>query len=198
VSDENEDAGPAAASGSGASGSGASEQPPGKPLAGAQLARAALDAARAAGRTYTTKPGAPPRQAGDGQSGRRRRWSGAGPDPRDPQPLGRLVRRLVSDRGWEKPAAEARVLGDWPNLVGPDIASKSKPVSLRDGELTLQAESTAWATQLRLLSGKLLGILSSELGPGVVKKIHVHGPAAPSWKKGRLSVRGRGPRDTYG
>jgi predicted nucleic acid-binding Zn ribbon protein len=108
------------------------------------------------------------------------------------------VRRLVNDRGWDKPAAEARVLGDWPSLVGPEIASKSKPVGLRDGELTLQAESTAWATQLRLLSGKLLGQLSSELGPGVVKKIRVHGPAAPSWKRGRLSVRGRGPRDTYG
>lgn len=169
-----------------------------KPLGGAQLARAALDAARAAGRTYTTKSGAPPRQPGDGQSGRRRRWSGAGPDPRDPQPLGRLVRRMVTDRGWDRVAAEARVLGDWPNLVGPDLASKSRPVGLRDGELTLQAESTAWATQLRLLSGKLLGLLSAELGPEVVRKIRVHGPAAPSWKRGPLSVRGRGPRDTYG
>jgi predicted nucleic acid-binding Zn ribbon protein len=167
-------------------------------LGGAQLARAALDAARAAGRTYTTKPGAKQRPSDDGQSGRRRRWSAAGPDPRDPQPLGRLVQRLVSDRGWNLAAAEARVIGDWPSLVGPEIASKSKPVSLRDGELTLQAESTAWATQLRLLSGKLLGLLSKELGPGVVRKIRVHGPAAPSWKKGKLSVRGRGPRDTYG
>lgn len=171
----------------------------GKQLGGAQLARAALDAARAAGRTYTTKPGAgAPRQPGDGQSGRRRRWSGAGPDPRDPQPLGGLVRRLMSDRGWDQAAAEGRVLGDWPSLVGPEIASKSKPVGLRDGELTLQAESTAWATQLRLLSGKLLGLLSAELGPNVVKKIRIHGPAAPSWKKGLRSVRGRGPRDTYG
>jgi predicted nucleic acid-binding Zn ribbon protein len=163
-----------------------------------QLARAALDAARAAGRSYSTKPGGKPRESGDGQSGRRRRWSSAGPDPRDPQPLGRLVQRLVSDRGWDLAAAEARVIGDWPSLVGPEIASKSKPVGLRDGELTLQAESTAWATQLRLLTGKLLGLLSSELGPGVVRKIRVHGPAAPSWKRGKLSIRGRGPRDTYG
>ena len=26
----------------------------------------------------------------------------------------------------------------------------------------------------------------------------VRGPGAPSWKRGRLAVRGRGPRDTYG
>nr|WP_240746854.1 DciA family protein [Cryptosporangium phraense] len=170
-----------------------------QPLGGAQLARAALDAARAAGRTYTTRPGGPKkRPADDGQSPKRRRWSGSGPDPRDPQPLGRLVSRMVADRGWDKPTAEARVLGDWPKLVGPEIASKSRPVQLKDGELTLQAESTAWATQLRLLSTKMLGLLSAEVGPNVVKKIRVHGPAAPSWKRGPISVRGRGPRDTYG
>jgi predicted nucleic acid-binding Zn ribbon protein len=161
---------------------------------GPRLARAALDAARAAGRTFTTKP----RPAEDGQSLRRRRWSAAGPDPRDPQPIGGLVRRLVADRGWEKPAAEARVLGDWPALVGPEIAARCRPVGLRDGELTLAAESTAWATQLRLLTNKLLATLATQLGPDVVKRIRVHGPAVPSWKKGRLSVRGRGPRDTYG
>ena len=165
---------------------------------GPQLARAALDAARAAGRTYTTRPGAQPRTPGDGQSPKRRRWSGAGPDPRDPQPLGSLVRRMVTERGWDRAAAEARVIGDWPSLVGPEIAAKSKPVGLRDGELTLQAESTAWATQLRLLSTKLLALLSAEVGPNVVRKIRVHGPAAPSWKRGPLSIRGRGPRDTYG
>ena len=163
-------------------------------LRGPQLARAALEAARAAGRTHTTKP----RADGDGQSARRRRWSAAGPDPRDPQPLGRLVRRLVEDRGWERPAAEARVIGDWQSLVGADVAAKCTPVGLRDGELTLQAQSTAWATQLRLLAPKLLGRIVDELGPDVVKRIRVHGPAAPSWKRGRLSVRGRGPRDTYG
>jgi predicted nucleic acid-binding Zn ribbon protein len=105
---------------------------------------------------------------------------------------------MVTERGWDRAAAEARVVGDWPSLVGPEIAAKSTPVGLRDGELTLQAESTAWATQLRLLSSKLLALLSAEVGPNVVRKIRVHGPAAPNWKRGPLSVRGRGPRDTYG
>lgn len=164
------------------------------PVAGPALARAALDAARAAGRAFSSRPRAP----GDGQAPRRRRWSAPGPDPRDPQPLGRLVSRLVADRGWEKPTAEARVLGAWETLVGAEMAAKCRPVSLHDGELTLQAESTAWATQLRLLSPKLLARLIGELGPGVVTRIRVHGPTGPSWKRGRLSVRGRGPRDTYG
>jgi predicted nucleic acid-binding Zn ribbon protein len=41
--------------------------------------------------------------------------------------------------------------------------------------------------------------LNQDLGDGTVRVIDVLGPAGPSWKRGRLSVRdGRGPRDTYG
>jgi predicted nucleic acid-binding Zn ribbon protein len=71
-------------------------------------------------------------------------------------------------------------------------------VRLERGELTLEAESTAWATQLRLLSGRLLNSIGKEIGHGVVTRLRIHGPAAPSWNWGPRRVRGRGPRDTYG
>jgi predicted nucleic acid-binding Zn ribbon protein len=165
-------------------------------LAGPQLARAALDAALARRRV-------PPRRhvggSGEGGSGRRLRgYSGPGPDPRDPQPFGALLAKLVKARGWQKPAAEARVFGEWEKVVGPEVAAHSRPVKLEDGELTVEAESTAWATQLRLLAGKLIVRIAGEVGNGVVKKLHIHGPAAPSWSRGPRRVRGRGPRDTYG
>jgi predicted nucleic acid-binding Zn ribbon protein len=71
-------------------------------------------------------------------------------------------------------------------------------VKLENGELTIEAESTAWATQLRLLAAKLLARIAAQVGHNVVTKLHIHGPAAPSWTKGPRRVRGRGPRDTYG
>jgi predicted nucleic acid-binding Zn ribbon protein len=109
------------------------------------------------------------------------------------------VRRLLADRGWAARASDASVLARWDAIVGPDIASHCTPVSLRDGELELAAESTAWATQLRLLSRQILGRLRAELGPGVVRRITVRGPTAPSWQYGPLRAPdGRGPRDTYG
>ncbi|MDQ3454894.1 MAG: RNA-binding protein, partial [Actinomycetota bacterium] len=40
--------------------------------------------------------------------------------------------------------------------------------------------------------------LRTQIGADVVTKLRVHGPTAPSWQKGPRSVRGRGPRDTYG
>uniref|UniRef100_UPI0015F0448B DciA family protein n=1 Tax=Pseudonocardia pini TaxID=2758030 RepID=UPI0015F0448B len=130
--------------------------------------------------------------------GRRRRWSGPGPDNRDPQPFGRVVSRVAMDRGWSSRLTDATVLGRWNTLVGPDIADHCTPVSLRDGELILQAESTAWATQLRTLQRQLLQRLAAAVGPDIVRRIRVTGPQGPSWRRGPRHVRGRGPRDTYG
>jgi predicted nucleic acid-binding Zn ribbon protein len=165
-------------------------------LAGPELARAVLDAAltkrREAART--------PRRRSDGtESGRRLRgYSGPGPDPRDPQKFGAMLERLMRARGWEKPKAEATVFGAWERVVGPDVAQHSRPVKLDAGVLTVEAESTAWATQLRLLAATLLRKIALEVGHNVVTRLQIHGPAAPSWNKGPRRVQGRGPRDTYG
>ncbi len=167
-----------------------------EPRTGPELARAVLDAARAnrqqrSGQRYTES-------GGPGPGRRLRGYSGPGPDPRDPQPLSAMLAKLVKARGWQRPAAEARLFGTWSNVVGADLAAHSRPVMLEDGVLTIEAESTAWATQLRLMSSKLLVRIAGEIGNGVVKKLNIHGPVAPSWAKGPKRVRGRGPRDTYG
>ncbi|SCG55457.1 DUF721 domain-containing protein [Micromonospora humi] len=190
-----------------AGGERAAPRTPGKPAAGEpdvapegsagpELARAVLDAAKA---KRQAAAGSRRRSAvrGDGEK-RLRGYSGPGPDPRDPQPLGAVLDRLVKARGWQQPAAEATVFGAWEKVVGPDVAQHSRPVKLENGELTVEARSTAWATQLRLLAGSLLKQIASEVGHNVVRKLHIHGPAAPSWSRGPRRVRGRGPRDTYG
>lgn len=174
---------------------------PAAAASGPELARAVLDAAlskrQAAARARRT-PGGGGGDAAGGSGRRLRGYSGPGPDPRDPQPLGAVLNRLVKARGWQQPAAEATVFGAWERVVGAEVAQNSRPVKLENGELTVEARSTAWATQLRLLAGSLLKQIASEVGHNVVRKLHIHGPAAPSWSKGPRRVRGRGPRDTYG
>jgi predicted nucleic acid-binding Zn ribbon protein len=133
------------------------------------------------------------------QDARKGGYSGAWPDATDPQPVGDVVAEYVVDRGWQRPLSEARVFSDWAAIVGPDVAAHCHPAALREGELRVSAESTAWATQLRLLGGTLLARIVAELGPDVVTKVIITGPVGPSWKHGPRSVHGaRGPRDTYG
>lgn len=117
---------------------------------------------------------------------------------RDPQGLGNVVSRLVSDRGWSSPLAVGSVMAHWDTLVGADIAAHCQPESFDDTTLHVRCDSTSWATQLRLLTSSLLAKFDEELGRGVVTKIMVLGPTAPSWRKGFRTVKGRGPRDTYG
>ena len=78
---------------------------------GPELARAVLDAAKKQ-RDQTARA---PRAGGTGvgRGKRLRGYSGSGPDPRDPQLFGSVLARLVKNRGWEKPAAEATVFAAW-------------------------------------------------------------------------------------
>ncbi len=168
---------------------------------GSDIARAALEAARA---RHAERGGAAPQRRvlrggpSDGTRRRRRGWSGAGADDRDPQTIGRIASRISTARGWAPNLANGSVFGRWPELVGPEVAEHATPTALRDGELTVQADSTAWATQLRLLQRPLLAQIAAGLGHGIVTRMRIQGPTAPSWRRGPRHVRGRGPRDTYG
>jgi predicted nucleic acid-binding Zn ribbon protein len=181
------------------------DEPPGPPpelahLRGMDLVRRTLEEARGAarsqgkdvgrGRTSAAKSVAP--------RGTRRRWSGPGPDARDPQTLGSLTADLAKSRGWSPKVAEGSVFGQWPTVVGDQIAEHANPANLRDGVLTVEAESTAWATQLRLVQTQILAKIAAAVGDGVVTSLKIVGPSAPTWRKGRFNVPGRGPRDTYG
>ncbi|MPZ64271.1 MAG: DUF721 domain-containing protein [Pseudonocardiaceae bacterium] len=179
---------------------GAPDDRTGEQPRGADLARSALQAAQSAARDAgRAAPGSRQRRVTRRGAPRRRRgWSGSRGDDRDPQPLGRLASRLVADRGWTTRVSGGQVFGRWERLVGEEIAEHARPVALREGELTVQASSTAWATQLRLLQRQLLGRITAGVGRGVVTRLRVLGPAGPSWQYGPRHVRGRGPRDTYG
>jgi predicted nucleic acid-binding Zn ribbon protein len=116
----------------------------------------------------------------------------------DPQPLHTAIQGLLRDQGWQTAAAVGSVFGRWPQIVGADLAAHTKPDRLTDGELLVIADSTAWATQVRLLAGTLIRRLNNELGSGTVTKVRVRGPEQPR-RPGEWRVRGsRGPRDTYG
>lgn len=136
------------------------------------------------------------------RSGRRGRFdpqvSGARPDDRDPQLVGRSLDRLVDAKGWSREINVHTILGRWSVLVGPALAQHTVPEAYTNTVVTVRASSTAWATQLRGLAPTLVARLNSQLGDGTVSRIQVLGPDVPSWKHGRRSVPGRGPRDTYG
>jgi predicted nucleic acid-binding Zn ribbon protein len=117
----------------------------------------------------------------------------------DPAPLFSAISGLVRESGWELAVATGSVFGRWAQIVGPDLAAHTTPLGLSDGELVVSADSTAWATQVRLLASQLVRRLNVELGDGAVRRVQVRGPGSGYPQAGQWRVRGsRGPRDTYG
>lgn len=160
-----------------------------------------LDLARSIARGLAGKT---PERRRTSLGGRRRReaaapgLSGAHPDERDPQTLDSSLGRIVADQGWQTELRVHGVFSRWPAIVGAEVAAHVTPESYADGRLGVRADSTAWATQMKLLAADLVRRLNEVLGEGTVLVIDVAGPRGPSWQKGRLRVKGRGPRDTYG
>ncbi len=117
----------------------------------------------------------------------------------DPLLVGNILSELILDRDWKAGIAEGNLFSLWPKVVGPEISAHATPISLLDGNLTLQTSSTAWAVQLRIIAPDLLATIQKS-DPGVlIDSITMIGPHAPSWKKGLRTIRGaKGPRDTYG
>jgi predicted nucleic acid-binding Zn ribbon protein len=161
-------------------------------------AASALARAREAARAKGLRPGSRPmrKRRAPGQQGQDSAGStGAG---RDPALLGDQMDRLLLDRGWNVDVAIGAVMGRWADIVGSNVAEHCKPVTFSDGVLTVRADSTAWTTQMRLMSSSILGRLDTEVGKDAVTELRVQGPSAPSWNRGPRKSTGPGPRDTYG
>ncbi|MGV9989627.1 DUF721 domain-containing protein [Streptomyces sp. NPDC003374] len=170
---------------------------PGKPAepSGVDLARVALRAAKEAARAR----GDAAQQRKQARRGGLR--SGARADGRDPMALGAAINRLITERGWETPAAVGGVMGRWPQIVGADVARHCVPEKYDEDErvLTVRCDSTAWATNLRLLAPTLVARLNEDLGHGAVRLIKVQGPGGGARRYGPLRAPGStGPGDTYG
>ena len=117
----------------------------------------------------------------------------------DPQPLRSIFNEVITNRDWQQGIAEGNLFSEWEKIVGSDVAQHVTPLTLLEGKLTIQTSSTAWATQLRLISSELLQTIRNSAPGALVDELLILGPHAPSWKRGLRTIRGsKGPRDTYG
>ena len=163
-----------------------------RPLSGIDLARAALARSRQEARARGSAVPAKRNKGSRAAVGSTRRDAG------DPELLGETLSRLLIERGWDVPAAAAGVTERWAEIAGAELADHCRPERFDAGVLNLVAESTAWATQVRMLVPRLHQRIDEVIGGGVVTRIEVRGPSGPDWRRGALRVRGPGPRDTYG
>jgi len=160
------------------------------------MAKAAMDRARASAKqrgASRTSAGRAKRTKDEARRASRPFEAG-----RDPLPMSDAVETLLRRMGWTEQVEVAAVTARWREVVGDQIADHCEPLGFEDGKLVVRATSTAWSTQLTLMSGQIRHRINEEFGREIVGELTVLGPTARSWTKGLRSVPGRGPRDTYG
>lgn len=117
---------------------------------------------------------------------------------REPRGIADVLSAVTNELGWNSPLAQSELMTAWPDMVGAELAAHSDPVSIDDGTLTVQCDSTAWATQLRLMRTQVTTTIVQRYPDAGIQSVRFLAPNAPTWKRGPRSVPGRGPRDTYG
>ncbi|MGR3935233.1 DciA family protein [Streptomyces sp. BRA346] len=145
-------------------------------LSGVDLARVALHAARDAARKRgaTAEARTPRRRARVGQR-----------DGRDPQGFAAVLQGLMADRAWDLPAVGGTVVDRWPGItatVAERLAEHVQAVAFDAdrGQLDVRADSPAYATQIRLMTPRLMAAANEAVGREVVRSIRVLSPGAPA------------------
>ena len=140
------------------------------PPAGADLARQALAAARAAAKTRPIGPEKKTRRV-------TRPTRGTG---RDPQGLGAILEHLTIEQGWTDSVTGGNLIDQWPTIAPTELATTVQPVAYDPdrGLLTLRPSTPAHATQIRLFQQQLAKHLNTALGRTAVRTIRVLPPGA--------------------
>jgi predicted nucleic acid-binding Zn ribbon protein len=131
---------------------------------GVDLARTALLAARAAAKTRTAQP----------ERKKTRTTRARSRSHGDPMGLGAAITTMMTERGWEPPAAGGSVIDQWP-AIAPELADKVHPVRYEHetGILHLRPVSPAYATQLRLYQTQILAKVQQHPAGSSVRALKV-------------------------
>ena len=92
---------------------------------------------------------------------------------RDPEGMRDLVAKAVTSLGLGELAAAGRLFRSWEDIVGPEVAARSQPLSLREGVLRIQTDSPAWAAEVRYLAPELLRRANAALGRELARELKV-------------------------
>ncbi len=93
--------------------------------------------------------------------------------PKPPRPVGESLDRVTQGLGGPPGSTLASLFDGWADLVGVQIASHTRPLSLLRGVLSIGVDDPGWATQLSYLETELLARIAAGLGDGHVSRIQV-------------------------
>jgi predicted nucleic acid-binding Zn ribbon protein len=90
---------------------------------------------------------------------------------RGPEQIGRILTRTFRNLHVDRRLKEETVVLNWSRLVGERIASKAKPVKVRDSILFVRVENASWRNELFFMKRKIIQELNRSAKGNVIKDI---------------------------
>ena len=88
-----------------------------------------------------------------------------------PRPFRQGLERLLDGLGAPEIDAVSTLVERWPEVVGPELASRVRAVALRGSELVVRVEDPGWASQIAWLESRLLERIDGLVGPGRITAV---------------------------
>jgi hypothetical protein len=93
---------------------------------------------------------------------------------RKPEALANVVGAFLKESKLDLRVEQASVVPEWEMLVGKQIATVTKPISVTpDGTLFVAVKTNAWMTELSLMEPQILRALNAKAGRQRVRKIRL-------------------------
>ena len=89
-----------------------------------------------------------------------------------PASVGDVLAGVLRESGIAERVEQAKLIPEWPKLVGVQIAAVTEPTSITaDGTMFVRVTTNAWMNELSLMEPELLRALNSTEGRVPVKRI---------------------------
>jgi predicted nucleic acid-binding Zn ribbon protein len=93
--------------------------------------------------------------------------------PRKPEKFADALSSFLANSKDGKRVDQARVVPEWPSLVGEQIAAVTEPIMItRDGTLFVAVKTSSWMSELSLMEPQLLKAINADREAGKVARIH--------------------------
>ena len=88
-----------------------------------------------------------------------------------PVPISGILGKTFSGKPLEKRLREGEIWQVWDSAVGEQVASKARPLNIRDGVLTVVVSNAPWMQQLNFLKKGIVAKINAAVGEDLVTEI---------------------------
>jgi len=85
--------------------------------------------------------------------------------------LGDAIKEFIHENKLEEKIYEVKIVEEWRKIMGHNVAIYTQSITLKNSKLTVYLRSSVLRNELQMSKQKVITIINSYLGQGVIKDI---------------------------